>query len=142
MTDGRYGVLNNDVIQNVIVADISIGREMGAIYLGDLPVGIGDTYDRENNVFQTVGGESFSAPAPMDDSPSEMRRKAYKTMRSFLNKAEALLPWEGEPLTVDEANTLWMDYMAEGNAAVAGELQILIVAAKTYIRGIYPEKEA
>lgn len=46
-------------------------------------------------------------------------------------------------LTVDEANKLYMSYLAEGNNSKCSQLQQLICEAKTTIRNTYPDdKEA
>lgn len=60
----------------------------------------------------------------------ELRERAYET--------EKCVAYDGEMLTVDEANKRWQEYQAEGNVKSA-ELTALIVSAKTAIRERYPD---
>lgn len=60
----------------------------------------------------------------------ELRERAYET--------EKCVAYDGEMLTVDEANKRWQEYQAEGNSKSA-ELTTLIVSAKTTIRERYPD---
>lgn len=64
-------------------------------------------------------------------TPKELREQEYET-----NKC---ITYDGETLTVDEANRLWQEYQAEGNAK-AEELTTLIAAAKASIREQYPDE--
>lgn len=59
-------------------------------------------------------------------SPADMRRVAYQTHR--------IIAWDGDMVTVDEANKLFLDYSAEGKEDVTAQLQELIKAAKEKIR--------
>lgn len=61
-----------------------------------------------------------------------LRERAYNT--------EAIIPWDGEMLTVTQAAQLWQYYAAEGSDKAA-ELQTMIAAAKQTIRGSYPDEE-
>ena len=60
----------------------------------------------------------------------ELRERAYET--------EKCVAYDGEMLTVDEANKRWQEYQAEGNVK-SSELTALIVSAKTNIRERYPD---
>ena len=51
-----------------------------------------------------------------------------------------LIPWEGKLITVDQANKVYLEYSAKGSTK-ATEIQVLIIAAKTYIRELYPDAE-
>jgi hypothetical protein len=77
---------------------------------------------------------------PNNKNPTELREAAYETM---ITKADGtdLIPWEGKEITVDQANKVYLEYSAEGSTK-AVEIQALIVAAKTYIRELYPDNNA
>lgn len=60
----------------------------------------------------------------------EMREKAYET--------EKCIEWDGDMLTVDEANNMFLKYDAEGNEK-SDELTVLIAAAKAEIRKRFPD---
>ncbi|NDV45519.1 hypothetical protein D0T49_00430 [Paludibacter sp. 221] len=62
-------------------------------------------------------------------SPADQRQAAYAT--------QPIIDWQGEMITVDEANKLFLDYSAEGKAEIITELQGLIREAKEAIRGQY-----
>ena len=64
--------------------------------------------------------------------PKELRERVYET--------EKIISYEGDMLTVDEANRKWQEYQAEGNSK-ANELTTLIANAKAMIRGQYPDAE-
>ena len=70
--------------------------------------------------------EPEAAPTPV-----ELRQQAYET--------EPIIEWQGELITVDAANDLWLKYSAEGSD-VAAELSALIVGAKAKIREQYPDE--
>lgn len=61
---------------------------------------------------------------------AELREQAYET--------EKLIVWDGDMLTVDEANKIFLQYDAEGNEK-AEELTILIAHAKAEIRKRYAD---
>lgn len=78
-----------------------------------------------------------NAPEPVEPvapvlTPAEQREQAYNT--------QPLVEWDGETLTVTQAATKWQYYAAEGSEK-AGELQVLIAAAKHTIREQYPDEE-
>ena len=64
--------------------------------------------------------------------PKELRERVYGT--------EKIISYEGDMLTVDEANRKWQEYQAEGNSK-ANELTTLIANAKAMIRRQYPDAE-
>lgn len=66
-------------------------------------------------------------------TPKELREQAYET--------EPLIEYDGEMITVDEANKLFLRYSADGNADKYMALQILIGRAKADVRARYPDGE-
>lgn len=64
-------------------------------------------------------------------TPKELRERVYET--------EKIISYEGDMLTVDEANRKWQEYQAEGNSK-ANELTTLIANAKAMIREQYPDE--
>lgn len=54
-------------------------------------------------------------------------------------RSNPLIEWQGENITVDQANTVYLQYSAEGSPK-AIEIQGLIVDAKESIRQMYPEE--
>ncbi len=69
-------------------------------------------------------------PAPTL-TPAEQRKQAYET--------EPLIEWDGDTITVDAANQLWLGYAAE-ESPKAETLQTLIIAAKFAVREMYPDE--
>lgn len=63
---------------------------------------------------------------------AELRENAYET--------EAIIDWQGDKITVDDANRLWYAYTAEGKVAIAQELTALIAGAKQEIREKFPDE--
>lgn len=61
---------------------------------------------------------------------AELREQAYET--------EKLIEWDGDMLTVDEANKIFLQYDAEGNEK-ANELTTLISQVKAEIRARYAD---
>ena len=72
-------------------------------------------------------------PEPEQPTPAQLREEAYNT--------QAVIPWDGEMLTVTEASQKWQYYAAEGNTAKTDELTALIAEAKASIREQYPDEE-
>lgn len=70
-------------------------------------------------------------PDPEQISPAEQRELSYETMK--------IIEWQGDLITVDAANDLWLKYSAEGSE-VANTLSALIVEAKSKIRDMYPDE--
>lgn len=64
-------------------------------------------------------------------TPKELRERVYET--------EKIISYEGDMLTVDEANRKWQEYQAEGNSKANG-LTTLIANAKATIREQYPDE--
>ena len=64
-------------------------------------------------------------------TPKELREHVYET--------EKIISYDGDMLTVDEANRKWQEYQAESNSK-ANELTRLIANAKATIREQYPDK--
>jgi len=81
------------------------------------------------------GGEIVSVvplPVPEPNLTSvQQREREYET--------NPLIEWEGENITVDQANIIFLRYFAEDNPK-AGEIQTLIIAAKESIRQMYPDE--
>ena len=73
------------------------------------------------------------APEPPVLTPRERREQSYET--------EPLIEYEGEEITVDEANRLFLRYSAEGNTQKYMALQILIGRAKADVRARFPDGE-
>lgn len=63
-------------------------------------------------------------------TPMELREKAYET--------EKCIEWDGNIMTVDEANDMFLKYDAEGNTKANG-LTSLIASAKAEIRERFPD---
>lgn len=63
-----------------------------------------------------------------------------KELREHSYETDKVISYEGEMLTVDEANRKWQEYQAEGNSK-ANELTILIANAKTTIREQHSDTE-
>ncbi len=66
-------------------------------------------------------------------TPAELREKAYET--------EKLIEWDGNMLTVDEANKMFLRYDAEGYTEKSAALTTLIAHAKAEIRARYADVE-
>lgn len=64
-------------------------------------------------------------------TPAELREQAYET--------EKLIKWDGNMLTVDEANQMYLRYDAEGYTTKANELTTLISQVKAEIRARYAD---
>lgn len=68
-------------------------------------------------------------------TPREKRQRAYET------EPIIVIAFGAEPITVDEANKLWMEYSAEGDDEKTAQLSTLIANAKQEIRERYPDTE-
>ena len=64
-------------------------------------------------------------------TPKELRERVYET--------EKIISYDGDMLTVDEANRKWQEYQAESNSK-ANELTTMIANAKAAIREQYPDE--
>jgi len=65
-------------------------------------------------------------------TPAQQREQEYET--------NPLIEWEGESITVDQANFVYLQYSAEGSPK-ATEIKTLIIAAKESIRQMCPDEE-
>lgn len=70
-------------------------------------------------------------PEPPALTNKEKREQAYET--------RACVEYDGQTLTVDAANKLYLAYSAEGQTARAQELSTLIAVAKAGIRAELPD---
>ncbi len=86
--------------------------------------------------YTEADGEIVSVePLPLlepDLTPAQQREHEYET--------NPLVEWEGENITVDQANLVYLQYLAEGSQK-AEEIQTLIATAKESIRQMYPDEE-
>jgi len=106
----------------------------------DEQIGVSEAiYDALTNLpanYVEDSGEIVSVePLPIPESdlaPAQQRENEYET--------NSLIEWEGENITVDQANIIFLRYFAESNPK-AGEIQALITAAKESIRQMYPDGE-
>lgn len=73
----------------------------------------------------------FSFPAEEALHPAEQREHEYET--------NPIIKWQGRNITVDQANTAYLQYSAEGSPE-ATEIQALIIVAKESIRQMYPDE--
>lgn len=96
-------------------------------------------YDALTNLpaeYTEADGEIISVePLPVPEpelTPAEKRQQAYESM--------LIIEWEGENITVDQANIIFLRYFAERNPKTE-EIQTLIIAAKESIRQMYPNEE-
>ena len=111
----NYCIVENGIIINIIVCENDeIASKFGAVpsYEG---ANIGDKYN----------------PPVIEPSNKEKRELAYET--------EKIINYEGELITVDEANKKFWIYLAEGNEEKVAELTALILEAKNKIREMYPD---
>lgn len=69
------------------------------------------------------------------NTPSEMRKFSYAYMIRRQN-GQYLIVYNMAYYTVDEANKLYSEYVAEGSEK-ASEISVLIKEAKDYIRELY-----
>lgn len=75
-------------------------------------------------------------PTPQPEpvlTPKERRERTYET--------EPLIEYDGDMITVDDANKLFLQYSAEGNTQKYMDLQILIGRAKADVRARFPDGE-
>lgn len=68
---------------------------------------------------------------PVEQTPKERREAEYETRQCIV--------YDGESLTVDAANQLYLAYMAEGQTDRAQALGARIAAAKESIRAEFPD---
>lgn len=63
-----------------------------------------------------------------------------KELREIKYETEKNISFDGELLTVDGANDLWLKYQAEGDTVKTNQLTEIISAKKAEIREIYPDE--
>lgn len=123
-----YYVLLNDEGRITL---LTVGRQLEEQVPFEFPL---DFNPSEIIDYKIVDGElvydKYEPPVPVL-TPEEKREQAYRT--------EPIIDWQGEMITVDAANDLWLKYSAEGSI-IANELSALIVQAKASIRETYPEE--
>lgn len=82
-----------------------------------------------------VGGEIISVtPIPLVEAmltQAEKREQEYQT--------NPLIEWQGENITVDQANIMFMRYFAEADER-AKEIQTFLIGAKNTIREMHPDE--
>lgn len=83
-------------------------------------------FTESNGVITNV--TPFPLPEP---TPAERREREYET--------DPLIEWQGQDITVGEANVIYLRYLAEGSQK-AEEIQALIATAKESIRQMYPDE--
>lgn len=126
-----YSIIQDNSVYNIIIADQDYGESIGALNVDGIGVAIGDSYD--GMFFRRV----LEDGTILNINAGQIREQAYATMRNRKDES-ALIYWEGKTLTVDEANKIYMDYIAEGSDK-ASKIQTLIASAKAYIRELYPD---
>lgn len=78
---------------------------------------------------EIIGVTPLLMPEP---TPAEQREREYQS--------NPIIVWQGQNITVDQANLVYLQYSAEGSQKAA-EIQTLIIAAKESIRQLYPDEE-
>lgn len=123
----NYAFIRDGICINAVVFDEEPTKEIRELFVPNncddivqLPhdFGIGSYY---------INGE-WSKKG--ERSSSELRAEAYAN--------DPIIDWNNELITVDQANTLFYNYFAEGNIK-SDELQVLIAQAKESIRLKYPD---
>ena len=92
------------------------------------------TVDETHTPPMVTGWTPLPIQEPEKPTPAQLREEVYNT--------QAVIPLDGEMLTVTEASQKWQYYAAEGNTAKTDELTALIAEAKASIREQYPDEEA
>ena len=62
-------------------------------------------------------------------------------IREYEYEHRKCIEWNGEMLTIDEANKMYWEYMIENRTDITDELQAKIIAAKQAIREEYPDEQ-
>lgn len=106
--------------------EFEIGRDRAEDYARIEPIAGGF---RLTNAPELVAAE----PATVELTAKQTREQAYET--------EPCVEYDGEVMTIDEANRLYLAYTAEGAEARAQELRTRIAVAKAEIRARYPDEE-
>lgn len=143
----NYVYLKNDRVMEVIpdyvdvFPGVPITQRYSEEFLSscvEVPVSVEvhprDIYDSDTNAFSRPPEPEPVESTPVEElTPKEQRELAYKTRQS--------IEWEGSTLTIDEANMLYLAYLAEENTTLVNELSALIKTAKDEIRLEFPDKE-
>jgi len=88
-------------------------------------------YDVDTGTFSEPPEPIPPEPVPDTRSPAEKRKDTYEHM--------PIIDYNGNLITVDDANTRWWHYEAEGNMDAADNITTLIAAAKRQIREMFPD---
>lgn len=132
-----YAIVKDNIVQNIIVIDDNhLAQFPDAIYIGGLPIMQGMTYSNGHFVNDERKIACFVLPVELTES-KQIRQYCYQNLR-LKGDTSPLINWESENLTVDEAIAKHTAYFVEASEH-ANHLQVLIISAKEYIRGIYPE---
>lgn len=75
--------------------------------------------------------DAREACKPPIKTPSELRREVYQSRACVL--------FDGDNLTIDQANEKYLGYLSEGKTDVCQSIQALIVEQKNKIREEYPD---
>lgn len=129
-TNDNYGIPQTTDYANAII----LPEELLQTYLENkgfvkLKVSDGTIVEIEKNV--EAYDAYMEANPEMVVPASELRRIAYET--------EPIVEWEGNMITVDQAEDLFGKYFAEGREDVYETLRRVIAEAKTTIREQYPD---
>lgn len=135
----KYAMIENGIVFNIIEAEQDFADSIGAIWIGNMPVNIGDAFDGQKFT-RIVDGETIVVYDINPMTPAQQRELAYETMKFRESDGSPMVAWEGG-MTVDEGNKLYLAYLAEGDTEKSEALSILIKDAKEYIRSLYPDKE-
>ena len=81
-------------------------------------------------IIETSYGQHGAVTVVEDIDPAKARKVVYES--------EATIAWDEGFITVDEANRLFLNYLAESNTVKVDSLKKLIADAKAAIRMKYP----
>lgn len=125
---GNYGNPNS-YKQGYILPDSLLGDYLEA--KGFVNIEVRDDTVVSLTINQVAYDAYMSEHPEYAPTPSEQRKHIYET--------EPLISWQGEILTIDEAEELFGHYFAEGKQETYETLQNLIAPAKAAIREQYPD---
>ena len=114
------------ILEDSMVVTTKVDKEIfvSAVEAPD-DIVFGDKY--ENGEWVRCG----ERPEPTVLTPAERRQHEYETSH--------LIEWGGGNITVDQANLVYLQYLAEDNTK-ATDIQTLIIDAKESIRQMYPDE--
>lgn len=104
-------------------------------------IDIGERIDIKVGMKYDEATGNFYEEIPINPEPKDSREQAYESMR-YKADGTPLLSWDGNAITIDQANKVFLDYTAEGTVeskTKASQIQSLIAPAKAYIRSLYPD---